>query len=592
MPGPLRRDLAALISLALVVGSGCERRRQAADVGDGSVPGPAAEGVAADARSGVTPEERTMPPQRAGADPAEGTDDRAGTGAAAASDAPSLPTPGDEPPVVDEPPPDPLAEDRAREAAEREAFERAYPLYGVCYHFLAQIFAEPRAGARVVGYMRRGAQFRARSVGVRGRGCSGGWHVVPGDGYVCKGAGYQIGTGPQTFEPSPVPPALEDALPYAYAKTVRDDVPQYWALPTESQVLEAARAVAAIAAEEQRRAQASTPPSAVSVRGGVGRGGSDSGGSSSAGESFDAAGRADAVDAPPPPGQAAVTVDATPTPLDRLPDFLRMRMLSGFYVSLDREEEGPTGRFFRTVRGGYVRADQVVMATPPSMRGVVLGGDWRLPMAFVFRSGARRLEMDPVSGALVDRGTVARHTPMVVVRDDLVRGGKRYVVGDDGTVVREPAVRMVTPEPRPPVVRRGDRWIHVRLSTQTLVAYEGDVPVFATLVSTGKQGFSTPPGIYQIQSKHVSTTMDDDSSPDGAYSIEDVPWTMYFSGNLALHGAFWHNSFGQVRSHGCVNLAPADARWLFSWSTPVLPASWHGVFADRTRPGTWVVVTE
>jgi lipoprotein-anchoring transpeptidase ErfK/SrfK len=239
-----------------------------------------------------------------------------------------------------------------------------------------------------------------------------------------------------------------------------------------------------------------------------------------------------------------------------------------------------------------VRADQLVMATPPSMRGVVLGGDWHLPMAFVFRAGARRLELDPVSAALVDRGTVERHTPMVVVRDDLVRAGKRYVVGDDGLVVREPSVRMVTQEPRPGAVRRGDRWIHVRLSTQTLVAYEGDVPVFATLVSTGKEGFATPPGVYQIQSKHVSTTMDDDSSPDGAYSIEDVPWTMYFSGNLALHGAFWHNSFGQVRSHGCVNLAPADARWLFSWSTPALPASWHGVFADRSRPGTWVVITE
>ena len=145
--------------------------------------------------------------------------------------------------------------------------------------------------------------------------------------------------------------------------------------------------------------------------------------------------------------------------------------------------------------------------------------------------------------------------------------------------------------PRPPQIPATDRWIHVSLATQVLVAYEGETPVFATLVSTGKEGHDSPTGVFQIQSKHVSTTMDDASMPDGAYSIEDVPWTMYFEGNFALHGAFWHNAFGQVRSHGCVNLAPADARWLFSWTTPTLPAAWHGVFADRHRPGTWVVIT-
>jgi lipoprotein-anchoring transpeptidase ErfK/SrfK len=117
--------------------------------------------------------------------------------------------------------------------------------------------------------------------------------------------------------------------------------------------------------------------------------------------------------------------------------------------------------------------------------------------------------------------------------------------------------------------------------------------VFATLVSTGKPGHETPTGLYRIQSKHVSTTMDDDASEDGAYSIEDVPWTMYFHGNYALHGAFWHYTFGRVRSHGCVNLAPADARWLFQWSSPTLPASWHGIFADpRQNPGTFVFIEE
>ena len=78
-----------------------------------------------------------------------------------------------------------------------------------------------------------------------------------------------------------------------------------------------------------------------------------------------------------------------------------------------------------------------------------------------------------------------------------------------------------------------------------------------------------------------------------AYSIDDVPWTQYFSGSVALHGAFWHAGFGQVRSHGCVNLSPYDARWLFGFTAPALPPEWHAVSPTKGTPkGTSIVVTE
>jgi hypothetical protein len=86
--------------------------------------------------------------------------------------------------------------------------------------------------------------------------------------------------------------------------------------------------------------------------------------------------------------------------------------------------------------------------------------------------------------------------------------------------------------------------------------------------------------------------MDDTASATEAYSIEDVPWTMYFEGSFALHAALWHDQFGRPRSHGCVNLAPADARWLFQWTGPVLPPGWHGVVASSRRQGSWVHITE
>ena len=122
------------------------------------------------------------------------------------------------------------------------------------------------------------------------------------------------------------------------------------------------------------------------------------------------------------------------------------------------------------------------------------------------------------------------------------------------------------------------------------VHYEGDTFVFVTLVSSGREGFETAAGTFRIQSKHVSTTMDDPSSPTEAYSIEDVPWTMYFEGSYALHGAFWHDNFGRVRSHGCVNLAPLDAQRLFWFTSPRLPAGWTAVLPSERERGSLVRV--
>jgi hypothetical protein len=61
---------------------------------------------------------------------------------------------------------------------------------------------------------------------------------------------------------------------------------------------------------------------------------------------------------------------------------------------------------------------------------------------------------------------------------------------------------------------------------------------------------------------------------------------------VALHAAFWHQRFGRVRSHGCVNLAPADAHWLFDWTTPNLPSGFHGVISTKDNLGTFVVITQ
>ena len=77
------------------------------------------------------------------------------------------------------------------------------------------------------------------------------------------------------------------------------------------------------------------------------------------------------------------------------------------------------------------------------------------------------------------------------------------------------------------------------------------------------------------------------------YSIEDVPWTQYFEEGFALHTAFWHTQFGLPRSHGCVNMTPDDAHYVFARTWPQLPSGWHGVSTERTElRGSHVVVTD
>jgi lipoprotein-anchoring transpeptidase ErfK/SrfK len=118
-------------------------------------------------------------------------------------------------------------------------------------------------------------------------------------------------------------------------------------------------------------------------------------------------------------------------------------------------------------------------------------------------------------------------------------------------------------------LRQSDqRWLLIDLSSQRLIAWEGRVPVYAVIVSTGKPATPTVTGVFEIQSKHRLARM------RGAdYDVPDVPWTMYFYRGYAIHGAYWHDNFGTPVSHGCVNVAVDHAEWFFNWAdigTPVV----------------------
>ena len=111
-----------------------------------------------------------------------------------------------------------------------------------------------------------------------------------------------------------------------------------------------------------------------------------------------------------------------------------------------------------------------------------------------------------------------------------------------------------------------EKWIDVNLATQQLMAYEGRRPVFRAIVSTGTWNHPTIAGTFSIYVKYEQADMQGGYG-DEAYDLADVPYVMYFYEGYGLHGAYWHNNFGTPMSHGCVNVAPTDAGWLYDWAS-------------------------
>jgi lipoprotein-anchoring transpeptidase ErfK/SrfK len=168
---------------------------------------------------------------------------------------------------------------------------------------------------------------------------------------------------------------------------------------------------------------------------------------------------------------------------------------------------------------------------------------------------------------------------------------------DDGAWMSTRDLARPTRSPVPAeVTAPGERWIDVDSSAETLVAYQGDRPVYATLVSTGRgpagSDDATPPGVHRIWVKLFTSDManvqHDDVEPH--YSLEDVPYVQFFDNAVGLHGTYWHGDFGRPRSHGCVNLSPLDAHWLFDFTGPHLPTGWSAVYPTSVDPGTVVRV--
>lgn len=160
-----------------------------------------------------------------------------------------------------------------------------------------------------------------------------------------------------------------------------------------------------------------------------------------------------------------------------------------------------------------------------------------------------------------------RYTRVNIYTTVAVDGRDWYQIGE-GRWVHQFHVAKIVPVERPADVNT-NKWVSVDLYEQVLIAYEDTTPVFATLISSGMPDWATNQGVFNVWLRKQRTTMSGSYGQPDFYYLQEIPWTMYFDEDIALHGTFWHNSFGYRHSHGCVNMSITDANWVFEWSSDV-----------------------
>jgi hypothetical protein len=257
---------------------------------------------------------------------------------------------------------------------------------------------------------------------------------------------------------------------------------------------------------------------------------------------------------------------------------------NGFlYATIHGQETNGGITWYKLNPGEYVRAEDVRLVNTPEFHGVQITVQPERPFGWVVQNVTPSDEPDGEpneSFAELTRFTFFEVFNAEVGEEDWLW----YDIGG-GRWIRQTYVSLVDVNRRPEEVGENEFWTEVDLYEQTFAAYEGDRMVYATLISSGLNQWPTREGIFQVWSRYIQNKMSGADGEIDYYFIEDVPYIMYFDqlNEIALHGAYWHDRYGYKHSHGCVNMPPIDAEWVYYWSADGPNDLW--VWVHTSDPG-------
>lgn len=521
----------------------------------------------------------------------------------------------------------------------------------------ATVYKLPDTGSRKLGYIRLGGTVPRDPEAVVGKGCKGSWYRIYPMGYVCSDEASAELDHPVVRAASRRPD-LSRPLPYKYG-FVRATSPQYLKSPSraeqeksEFKLAEHLEWFAANRAEVQKVVLGANDVP-LDARGAALPGGQlppafRLSTQLSENELFGGQGPNDPVPWWLAGGRKIPNVSGYAVPEYAIfADRVRRKTGLSLVGAFESEDSGLSRRFAITVDLRLVPTTKLKPDTGSAFHGLTLSEKLTLPLGWVNAADARTYQL--IKGK--DEARAGDSLPLRAVvplsgKARIKAGERFYQTLKDKTVwlrARDLAVAE-KPSTLPAPAAKGEKWIDVSLTQQALVLYEGTKPIYATLVSTGrdrlgdpKTTLATPRGSFRLTSKHIAAAMDseENSSVSGGaraatvpsasansatverlkaaeakgvklstddarrlanikkgrdpeygitmrrgasdFELRDVPWIQYFAAGYALHGAYWHDVFGTPRSHGCINLSPIDARYLFLWTDPPVPAGWHGI---------------
>ncbi len=485
------------------------------------------------------------------------------------------------------------------------------------------IYEQASSASTRLGYLRAGSIVERKAGPVGKKDCPGGWYGIMPRGFVCVGKDATLDLNDPIVVASSRRPELTAGLPYGYAVVRNAGAPFYTRIPTPAEAKsfepdwdQHFRTLAG--AEHDESVEGAYPQLSSLPKG-----------------STLAAGEGGKFPLEPAPGVLANW--ATDGQDEAIPNFLAnggfVPNLSNLAWSGRTPYEGGTScppeqkncipldaarpkkrlgisfidtiatadrRFLLTTDLLLMPADRVRLVRGTSFHGVELGAasdkakGLELPVVVVKREGAKRYRIE--GKKMVAGDELPWRSMLKATTKQRVFAGVHYHELEDGSYVSDKdGVRLDPIKKMPKWAKDGERWIEINIAKQTLLAVDGQKPVYATLVSTGAGGlesaetspYVTPRGIFRIHTKHVAATMDS-KVPEAEFELRDVPYIQYFKDGYALHAAYWHDQFGMPRSHGCINLAPIDAKWLFQFTKPEVPPGWHGVLLPLKGTVVWI----